>query len=971
MGILSKKTKLKTSEEPKKKKALWKRILKWTGISFFLLLCFLIAVPFIFKGKIIRMAKAEVNNQLNAVVDFDEDNIDITFISTFPEITVTFHDITVDGVDQFEGVRLAEIGSFSASLDVKSVIFDDKIQVHRIAIDRANIHIMVLEDGSANYDITKPDSAKADLPEEESNFQLALDAYSITNSNVIYDDKYYVTYVELNNFNHSGSGNFTSDVFKFVTKTSAETMTFGYDGIKYLTRVNTDIDAEFDIDMSKDLKLAFRNNKIRLNNLNLNFSGDFTMADEYYDMNFDFAAEKAGFKEFLSLIPVMYASDFAGMTINGDLEFDGKLNGKYSDTSMPGFDVHLKIGNGYVKYADLPEALQNINIDTRISRDEGLDFDNTVIDVKRFGMLLAGNKIDAVLNVVNPISDPGIKCSLNADVNLASVSRFYPFSAEESLSGRLKADMELAGRLSAIEQEKYEQFKAEGTLTAGGLKYRDGADEYLVDSLLFKFSPQFLDMPILKASGMDIDLVASGKINNYLGYFFRSELLKGEFNVAANRINADKFMESESNNETGSASAPETEPEPGVPMEPFVIPANIDFLLHTSVNELVYNAIPMRNVKGDIHVKDGVANLKGLNMQVFGGTVGLSGSYDTRNPIQPLVDFSYNIKELDIKELTGKFATVDRLAPMLSKCTGRISSDFTMNGALGKDMMPLYSTLTGGGDLKSKSIYIEGFEPLNKLASEMKINRLAKQTINDVKMFFEFKDGRVNVKPYTVRLANIPTTVSGYTAFDETIGYDMEMRVPKSEIPKPIIEAAEKALGQAATLGIKLNELPAEIPVKIKITGTARNPKVETNFKEQILSLTGNLKDQIKDQIKEKIDEKIEEVKEKVEEKIEEVKEDVKAKVEQIMQDAQRRADEVKAEAKRLADMTRAEGEKQAQAIEDAAKNPIEKQAAKAAAKKVRDEANKKADAIELEAGKKADAIMTEARKKTDELEKK
>lgn len=55
---------------PKKKKSLLGRILKWSGITLFLLLITIIALPFLFKDKIVEMAKQEINNNVNATVTF-------------------------------------------------------------------------------------------------------------------------------------------------------------------------------------------------------------------------------------------------------------------------------------------------------------------------------------------------------------------------------------------------------------------------------------------------------------------------------------------------------------------------------------------------------------------------------------------------------------------------------------------------------------------------------------------------------------------------------------------------------------------------------------------------------------------------------------------------------------------------------------------------------------------------------------
>ena len=55
-----------------KKKSRIKKILKWSGIVFLLLLITLISLPFIFKDKLVEVFKTEMNNSVNAKVDFGD-----------------------------------------------------------------------------------------------------------------------------------------------------------------------------------------------------------------------------------------------------------------------------------------------------------------------------------------------------------------------------------------------------------------------------------------------------------------------------------------------------------------------------------------------------------------------------------------------------------------------------------------------------------------------------------------------------------------------------------------------------------------------------------------------------------------------------------------------------------------------------------------------------------------------------------
>ena len=202
------------------------------------------------------------------------------------------------------------------------------------------------------------------------------------------------------------------------------------------------------------------------------------------------------------------------------------------------------------------------------------------------------------------------------------------------------------------------------------------------------------------------------------------------------------------------------------------------------------------------------------------------------------------------------------------------------------------------------------------------------------------------------------TTISGWTSFSSEMDYVVEIDVPFSKLPQSGTEFANDLLSKVNLLGSNFgaNEI---IPVKIRVTGTMLNPKIDLSKLGS--SLVQNAKEEIK-----------EEVKELVQEKVEEVKEDAKAKAKEeadkLMVTATAQAEKVRVEGIQLADKGKEEAYKAAQRIQDAAKKPWEKVAAKLAA----DKAKKKADEVHVKAlanvRTKADKIISDAQKRADGL---
>src|SRR5574343_706982 len=123
-----------------------KKFLKISGIVLLVLILALIAAPFLFKGKIIELARTEANKNLNATVNFSDD-IGINIFSSFPKLTVSMNKVSIVGKDTFAGDTLVYLPEVSVSLNIMSVIKGEKMEISKIKLNEPYINLLVLENG--------------------------------------------------------------------------------------------------------------------------------------------------------------------------------------------------------------------------------------------------------------------------------------------------------------------------------------------------------------------------------------------------------------------------------------------------------------------------------------------------------------------------------------------------------------------------------------------------------------------------------------------------------------------------------------------------------------------------------------------------------------------------------------------------------------------------------------------------------
>lgn len=879
-----------------------KTVLKILGALVLILVLGLLLLPILFKGKIVEIVQEEASNSIRGEVSFGD--FDLSLISSFPDFKFNIQDVLVAGEGKFKGVDLVKLGKLETTIDFMSVVKGEDIQIKSFFVNDLSLNVIVLEDGLANYDIAPEGEEEPESTDEEATkFQIGLKEYGITNLNLIYDDREGGIFAEIKALNHNGSGDFTQDVFKLITKTSIEALSVRMDGIPYLNEASISSDFNINMDMAKS-RYEFDENNILLNKLQLNFDGWLEMPEEDIDMDLTFSAPSTDFKEVLSLIPAVYAKDFEGVKTKGNFSFNGFAKGLYTETQLPSFDVNLAVKDAYFQYPDLPKAVENIQVDLKLSNPGGSE-DRTIVNLKKLHLDLGENPIDMTLYLKNPVSDPDLKAELMAQFNLASLSDFYPM--EEEYNGSVTANIKLAGKVSALEEERYEDFGAEGKLILLGMDYKDSSLPYTVEikRLYLDFAPEYLDMTAFEVQLGTTDISAQGKVKDFLPYYFHDSTLSGSLALQSKFMDVDALMGPEDPADTMAVEEEYTIIE---------VPKNIDFDLSCNLKEVLYDSMNMSNMMGRVLIAEAVVDMRNLSFDMMKGGIVLNGSYGTQNPKVPKVDFGMVIKDWDLPMTFETFNSVQKMAPIAESARGSFSTTLDFACELDSIMEPIYPNINGGGKLKTSNVVVDGSNALKKAAEVLKNDDFAKMKLDDVDITYEFKDGRVYVKPFDMKWANSKANVSGSHGFDLTMDYLVKMEVPSKMLGGAVASATGLLASKAKDAGVNLGT-GETIKLDLKIEGTTEDPKMRPVF------ATSEAGASLKNQAKEELNKAKDELEKKAREEAEKLKKEAEEKA---RKEAERLKKEAEAKVQQEADRLKKEAEEKAKAEAEKAKQEAE-----------------------------------------------
>ncbi len=890
-----------------------KKTLKIISIVLLALVVLIVSIPFIFKGKLLEIAQEEISNNLNATVKFD--NFDVSIFKSFPSLTVTLDEFSVVGVEKFDGDTLAYLKQLYVDLDIMSVINGGEIKIEAIILDSPVIRGRVLADSSASWDIAKASESAEDTTAADTaatKFQLGLKTFKIINADIVYDDVPGNTYAELKGFDFQLKGDFTQDFTALDINMAIKELTARSGGVSYLRKADFDFVAGIDADLA-NAKYVFKENNLRLNNLELGFDGTVAMPDdENINMDIKFEAKKTSFKNILSLIPAIYLTDFESVQTDGQLALNGSANGTFNSLKelYPAFDLKLLVENAMFKYPDLPGSVTDININLAVNNADGV-LDHTVVDLSKFHFNFSGNPFDMTMLVRTPISDPLIKCGLIGTIDLGKLKDIVPMDGTD-LSGIITSDIQLEGNLSTIEQEKYEDFKALGNLRISALDYKDASlpQGARINSSHIEFSPKYVILHEFDSKVGRSDFKLSGKLENFIPYVFADGTVKGELNLVSSLIDVNEFLGDETEETVEDTTVQETG-------DPVVIPTNIDFIMTTAIEKIVYDKMDITTVAGKVTVKNGKASLDNLNMKMLGGSMGLNGFYSTEDLTKPTMDFGMTIKDFDIQNTYNSVSAVKEMLPYAEKANGQYSMSLAINTLVDNAMSPILNTLDGKGSIETKQIVAEGGKLANEIADKLHDDKYRQYEFKNIKANFKIEDGNIILEPFTTQFNGNNATVEGVSNLDQTINYKIATEIPRGNLggaASSVIDGLN-ALAKDNGINAAVGDI---IVVDMLFTGVASDPKL--GFKLGTKSSDGSSNNASLDKAKEELMKK---------------KAELEAK-------ARAEADAAKAKAMDAANEAKTKAEAQAKAAADKVKAEADAKAA-AAKKKAEDELKNKA----------------------------
>ncbi|WP_372745330.1 AsmA-like C-terminal region-containing protein [Lutibacter sp.] len=783
----------------------------------------LIAAPFIFKGKIKEAVLKAVNDNLNAEVAFND--VDLSFFSSFPEATLVLKELSVVNTAPFENDTLAYVKEFGLDMPIKELFkgASESINVTAITIDGAYLNFISNKDGKANYDIMKP--SKDDKSNEDDAFTFAVKEYKISNSHIKYLNEESNIFLELTDFNHSGSGDLSAEQSKLDTKSSAK-LSFEFDKVKYFENNELSLDALIGIDL-KTSTFSFLKNEAIVSGLPLTFDGNVVLLENGQQIAINFKTPTSSFKNFLAVMPKEYAKNLDNVKTEGDFTVNGTVEGLNNDDRIPGFDIKIASNNASFKYPDLPKSVENITIKALIKNETGIIAD-TYVNLDALNFKIDQDQFESSAAIKNLTTNPLVDAKLKGTINLANISKAYPFKMEQQLAGILKMDVVTNFDMEAVEKSKYERIKTNGSILLNDFIYK--GEEFLnpfnIKTAAVNFTPTVISLKQFVATTGKTDISASGTLYDVIGFVVSDKQLKGNFDVVSNTFSVNDFM----------SSAPAETSKTTTEKAAIKIPAFLDCTISANAKTVLYDNLDLKNLKGKMVIKDEKVTLENVTSSMFGGNIAFNGNVSTKEAT-PTFDMDLGLNSLNIADSFSKLDLLKALAPIANIIQGKLNSTLKFSGKLDSEFTPDLSSVSGNAfaELLSQKLDAKASPLISSLAGQLKFIDLDKLDLSEIKTLVTFENGKVNVKPFTVKYKDIDINIAGSHGFDKSMDYKATFMVPGKYLGNEITSLMAKVSTEDVS--------KIKVPITANIGGNFTKPTVTTDYKSAVSNLATQLVD--------------------------------------------------------------------------------------------------------------------------------
>ncbi len=296
-----------------------------------------------------------------------------------------------------------------------------------------------------------------------------------------------------------------------------------------------------------------------------------------------------------------------------------------------------------------------------------------------------------------------------------------------------------------------------------------------IPSIKMDFTPETFDITESRLKINNSDFQLNGTLSNTLSYFRGDSLLLGNFKFTSNNTDITHLMNMTngigSDTEVGLNEEVSENNESG----PYIVPKGMDLVLNTDIKQATYGLDTMRNLHGNIRVKDGILLLDDYSLATTAAKIHLTAIYRTPRKNHLFLGLDYHMLEVEIEQLLKTIPDIDSLMPMLRSFAGKGEFHMTVETYLDSAYNVKMSTLRGASSIRGQNLVLMDGETFSEIAKKLMFNRKTENKVDSLAAEFTIFRNEIDIYPFLLVMDKYKAVIAGRHNFDLSFDYHISV----------------------------------------------------------------------------------------------------------------------------------------------------------------------------------------------------
>ena len=277
------------------------------------------------------------------------------------------------------------------------------------------------------------------------------------------------------------------------------------------------------------------------------------------------------------------------------------------------------------------------------------------------------------------------------------------------------------------------------------------------------------------------DFELDGNLTNVYEHVKNNDLLIGEFNFSSDYTDVNQLMNmfsgagAEEETVTETAAADSTN---AVEDDPFMVPYGVDIKLHTNIKNAIAGEMQIRNVGGDLTIKDGILVLQEMGFTSDAAKMQLTALYKSKRKNHLYAGFDFHLLDIDIAEMIKIIPDLDTIVPMLKSFAGNAEFHFAAETNLKSDYSLKYSTLKAACSIEGNDLVVLDSETFDKIKRLLFFSKKTDNKIDSLDVQFTVFKNEIDVYPFAISMDKYSAMLYGRHNLDMSYDYNIAVLSP-------------------------------------------------------------------------------------------------------------------------------------------------------------------------------------------------